>query len=65
MATKTYQLFTAIDNPVPVLIFSSLSIQDAASLEDAIRKGDWWPDPVNPQITWHLTGIARYDVSTP
>lgn len=61
--SKTFQLFTAIDNPVPVLIFSGLSPADSNVLEDAIRKGDWWVDNASPLTEWHLAGVARYDVS--
>lgn len=63
--TRTYQLFTAIDNPVPALIFQVTSRAQAQKLELAIRDGDWWQDPANPATMWHLTGIARYDISTP
>jgi len=59
---KTFQLFTAIDNPVPVLIFT-VSLPEASNLEEAIRKGDWWADPATPAQQWHLSGVARYDVS--
>jgi hypothetical protein len=61
--TKTFQLFTAIDNPIPALIFT-VSGSETANLEFAIRNGEWWNDPANPGTQWHLAGVARYDAAT-
>lgn len=62
--TRTYQIFTAIDNPVPVLIFQVPNSTQAQKLELAIREADWWSDPANPATMWHLSGVARYDIAT-
>lgn len=63
-STLTFQLYMALDAPAPSLTLQ-VPTSAMADLEDAIRKGDWWCDPSNPNDQYHLTGIARYVVTAP
>lgn len=62
--TQTFQLYTSLSDPLPALTLTVPTAQ-MGDLEAAIRNGDWWCDPTNPNDQRRLVGIARYVVSAP
>lgn len=62
---STYILYSSIDGSVVLRTFQVQSFSEANALELAIRNGEWWCDPADPSKQYHLTGIVRYDVTSP
>lgn len=63
--TNTFQLFVGVADPNPSLTFTVASGSQTLDLEMAIRNGEWWADPTNLSVQYHLAGIARYAVTSP
>jgi hypothetical protein len=61
-ATQIFQLYASQGDPLPFVTLT-VPTSEMDNLQAAIRNGEWWCNPANPQDQRHMVGIARYVVS--